>query len=497
MQTFGEQVAGLGRPGEDAAMKNACCAQLIARLAMILIAALLAFNCSARAQQTAPISLDPVNPHYLLFRGKPLFLLGSTEHYGAVMNRDFDYTKYLQTIQQQGMGVTRTFSGAYMEPDGAFNISHNTLAPAAEKLIAPWVRSQTPGYAKGGNKFDLTKWDDDYFKRLSDFVSQASQRSIVVEMVLFCPYYDESQWKLSPLNATNNVNGVGNISRLKANTMENGNLLPIQEAMVRKIVTTLAPFDNVYFEICNEPYFGGVTLDWQHHIASVIHEAEKSPPHPHLIAQNISNGAKKIEQPDPLVSIFNFHYATPPDAVTMNYGLNRVISDDETGFKGTGDDIYRMEAWDFFLAGGGIFDHLDYSFTAGHEDGTFPLPPKQPGGGGVALRRQFAILKTFLESFDFIRMKPDPHVMKGALPKGVTARALSQPGKAYAIYVRGKEMSDLKLDLPAGSYCVEWINPVTGERLSPAELKQSNEPAILHCPRGLSDVALRIIGGAA
>lgn len=493
MQTFGGHVAGRGRAGEDAAMRNACRAPLIERLAVILATVILSFNRAANAQQSAPIALDPVNPHCLLFRGKPVFLLGSTEHYGAVMNRDFDYVKYLQTIQQQGMNVKRTFSGAYMEPDGAFNISHNTLAPAAEKLIAPWARSQTPGYAKGGNKFDLTKWDDDYFKRLSDFVSQASQRGIVVEMVLFCPYYDEAQWKLSPLDATNNVNGIGNISRLKANTMENGNLLPIQEAMVRKIVTTLARFDNVYFEICNEPYFGGVTLDWQKHIARVIHESEKSLPHAHLIAQNISNGAKKIEQPDPLVSIFNFHYATPPDAVTMNYGLDRVISDDETGFKGTGDDIYRMEAWDFFLAGGGIFDHLDYSFTVGHEDGTFPLPPKQPGGGGVALRRQFTILKAFLESFGFVHMKPASHVVKGPLPKGVTARALSEPGKAYAIYVRGRDMTDLKLDLPAGNYRIEWINPVTGKPLNQAELKQSSEPAILQCPSGLSDVALRIV----
>ncbi|HEX5244325.1 MAG TPA: hypothetical protein VFW23_13765, partial [Tepidisphaeraceae bacterium] len=130
-------------------MRNACRAPLVARLAVILATAMLSFNSAAEGQQSAPIALDPINPHYLLFRGKPVFLIGSTEHYGAVMNRDFHYGKYLQTIQQQGMGVTRTFSGAYMEPDGAFNISHNTLAPAAEKLIAPWARSQTPGYAKG------------------------------------------------------------------------------------------------------------------------------------------------------------------------------------------------------------------------------------------------------------------------------------------------------------------------------------------------------------
>src|SRR5437588_301642 len=35
-----------------------------------------------------PIKLHPDNPHYFLFRGKPAILIGSTEHYGAVLNLD-------------------------------------------------------------------------------------------------------------------------------------------------------------------------------------------------------------------------------------------------------------------------------------------------------------------------------------------------------------------------------------------------------------------------
>ena len=41
-----------------------------------------------------------------------------------------------------------------------------------------------------------------------------------------------------------------------------------------------------------------------------------------------------------------------PDAVAMNYGLNKVIGDNETGFRGTNDTPYRTEAWDFIIAGG-------------------------------------------------------------------------------------------------------------------------------------------------
>jgi len=41
--------------------------------------------------QTKPISLHPENPHYFSYKGKPTVLITSGEHYGAVMNRDFDY----------------------------------------------------------------------------------------------------------------------------------------------------------------------------------------------------------------------------------------------------------------------------------------------------------------------------------------------------------------------------------------------------------------------
>ena len=45
----------------------------------------------------APIALHPQNPHYFLWRGKPTVLVTSGEHYGTVLNPDFDYVKYLLT----------------------------------------------------------------------------------------------------------------------------------------------------------------------------------------------------------------------------------------------------------------------------------------------------------------------------------------------------------------------------------------------------------------
>jgi hypothetical protein len=68
----------------------------------ILLAAALISACSSDPI-TKPLSLHPQNPHYFLFRGEPAILIGSTEHYGAVMNLDFDYIAYLNELAASGL----------------------------------------------------------------------------------------------------------------------------------------------------------------------------------------------------------------------------------------------------------------------------------------------------------------------------------------------------------------------------------------------------------
>jgi hypothetical protein len=443
--------------------------------------------------QPKPISLNPQNPHYFLYKEKPTILITSGEHYGAVLNLDFDYTTYLDELKSNGLNLTRTFSGAYAEPMGAFNIARNTLAPAPQKFICPWIRSEEQGYSNGGNKFDLTKWDENYFKRLKSFISVAQQRGVIVEFSLFCPFYEDAQWKLSPMNAINNINSVGNIDRNNVYTLDkNDGLLAVQDAMVCKIVNELKDFDNVIYEICNEPYFGGVTKDWQRHIADVISATEKKLPAKHLISQNIANSFEKITDPNPAVSVFNFHYASPPITVTLNYNLNKVIGDNETGFRGISDSTYRSEGWEFILAGGGLYNNLDYSFTADNEKGDFVYPSTQPGGGSPALRKQLNYLKNFINQFDFVHMQPDSTSVSNVSSKQARVHVLSEKGKQYAVYIFKGSQTNLELTLPAGTYQAEWINTLTG-KIEKQETLQPNDGKItIASPNYKEDIALRV-----
>ena len=446
--------------------------------------------------QALPLSLHPENPHYFLWRGKPTVLITAGEHYGAVLNLDFDYLTYLKELHSRNLNLTRTFPGAYVEPPTAFKIAGNTLAPAPGRFICPWARSSEPDYANGGNKFDLTKWDEAYFKRLKDFMLQAAKRGVVVELNFFTPFYEEKIWELSPLNRRNNINAVGNIARTNAYTLQrNGGLLLYQEAMVRKLVTELNAFDNLYYELCNEPYFGGVMLDWQNHMADIVVETEKPLPNKHLISWNVANGSKLVSEPHPGISIFNFHYASPPKTVALNYGFNKVIGLNETGFRGTNDTPYRVEAWEFILAGGGLYNHLDFSFSVGHERGDFVYPENQPGGGNAGFRRQLGVLRDFINGFDLVKMKPDPSFIK-SVPETLSAYCLAEPGRQYAAYFfcgtnAFPKSFSLTLKLPEGNYHAEWIDVVSGKISSRQRFKSAGEVAITSPDCG-GEIALRL-----
>jgi hypothetical protein len=479
--------------------------------------------CAAGVSAQA-LARHPKNPRYLVFRGRPTILVGSGEHYGAVLNPDFDQKIYLDTIAGDGLNLTRLFVGTYYEQPGAFGICNNTLAPAAGRALTPWVRSDEPGAGDGGRKFDLARWNDAYFERLRSFVSEAGKRGIAVEVVLFSSYYGDG-WPGSPLNAANNVNGIGDVPKERANTLDNGNLLAAQERVVRKIVGELRDADNVYYEIQNEPWAdheapagfvngsllpedlsryavwknrvdlaAPVSLAWQAHVANVVADEEKALGVAHLVAQNYCSHRYPIHDVDPHVGVMNFHYAWP-EAATLNLGRGRVVSFDETGFANPTnktmapetDAVYRRQAWEFLMAGGGIFSLLDYSFTVGHEDGTFVN--EAPGGGSPALRRQLRVLKEFLERFEIPALRPRPNAVIAA--PGAFTRALGTD-EALGVYVWGDGHTNLSLDLGAGTWQFQWIDTKTGAILASGAFHGAGGRGDLESPTYEQDVALRI-----
>jgi hypothetical protein len=119
-------------------------------------------------------------------------------------------------------------------------------------------------------------------------------------------------------------------------------------------------------------------------------------------------------------------------------------------------------------------------------------PPNQPGGGSPALRRQLGILKRFMNSFDFVRMKP------------VAPGVLAEPGKQYAVYIHhgqavkgypvdsSEREAQVTLDMPAGRYRAEWVDTRTGNIAFGDDFDHPGGPRVLKGPRYAEDIALRV-----
>ncbi len=128
----------------------------------------------------------------------------------------------------------------------------------------PWLRSGPGLPADGLPKFDLTRFDEEYFSRLRNRVAAAGRRGMYVSVMLFEGWEIQftDAWGGHPFHALNNINGVeadldGDGRALEYNTLDDSpmgrRVRELQEAYVRKVIDTVNDLDNVLYEIATRP----------------------------------------------------------------------------------------------------------------------------------------------------------------------------------------------------------------------------------------------------
>ncbi|HWA93034.1 MAG TPA: cellulase family glycosylhydrolase [Terracidiphilus sp.] len=479
-----------------------------------------------------PLALHPENARYFLFRGKPLVLIAATEHYGSVVNRRFDFMKYLEDAAEKKQTVTRTFL-LFRELQGARNPC-SPVKPDSPDYIAPWPRTG-PGKAMDGEPiYDLDQWNPEYFDRLHRFLTAASNLGIVVELTVLSNTYGDSVWELNPLRAENNKQKIGKVSWQEYTSLRNPELLARQEAYVRKIVQETCNYDNIYYEICNEPGGGEpghvtpADVDaWQQKIAGILrHELSRHNRHHLIFGQNAFRYAPSFQQSfddsyaGSMLDAVNVHPL--PNLVYRNrtYQLGNFmskelqleqfrafflatssaskpsISDEDNCASIYRDDdgwtIHRKRAWMAVLCGA-HYDYIDFSITVGSEAGTKESRHK--------IRSWMQYLSEFIHSFDFIHSQPDSSWLTGK-PDHLVAGTLAVPGSDYVAYLAdGRELTDssagqpiggmVSLVLPPGKFHATLYSPLTGMYSPPLRIDGGQSVAVELLPFQ-HDIVLRI-----
>ncbi|MHB1456818.1 MAG: cellulase family glycosylhydrolase [Armatimonadota bacterium] len=482
-----------------------------------------------------PIRIHPDNPKLFEFRGKPLVLLTATEHYGAVMNRPFEFERYLADAAEKKMTMTRLFT-LFRELQSAMN-PYSTCKPESPDYVAPFARTKTSKALDWQPLYDLDTWNPEFFERLHRFLSLASDYGIIVEVTLLSNTYGDGVWMLNPLHHLNNINGLDPVRWQDYNTQRNRKLFEAQVRHVRKIVEETKRYDNIIYEICNEP--GGFvnTTDanlpspsevdeWQMAIADVIRDAESDTPYKHLISGQEAFAYDPFTQtslksfrsfgidvvnmhplPNTTFSENAYHMGefmmkqlnlralrdycldTHSEPKPMNFDEDNSASQykDFDGWT-----IHRKRAWTTLMSGG-HYDYIDFSIINGLETGT---PDSQR-----CIRSWMRNLSEFIHSIDLVRARPMPNLLKQC-PEHTLESVFGITGEDYCIYLADDRELDeegcgeaasgeVVLDMPVGQYRATCFSPVSG-LYSPWIEISGGEAVTVNVPEFIHDIVIRI-----
>ena len=422
------------------------------------------------AATQGPLRRNPVNPRYFTDDTRRAIYLTGAHTWANLQDGSrleplgrFDYERYLGFLESHGLNLIRLWAWEQADwvPSRPY---HFRFAPVLYARTGPALALDH------GPQFDVTQFDEEYFRRLRTRVASAGARNIYVIVMLFQGWSVETKsrswedpWRGHPYHRENNVNGIdGDPGRVGdgrfVHTLGDTRIVRLQEQYVEKVVDTLNDLNNVLFEICNE--CDGSSLEWQSHMVRLIHRLESDEPKQHPVGMTaLWPGGRNVDlfrSPADWVSpgIEDGYDGDPPAAD----GSKVVITDTDHIF-GIGGD--RGWVWKSFLRGlNPIFmDPYDHSWPVG--PGTF-LPGEVANARWEEVRRSMGHTAEFASRIDLVSMRPRGDLCSSAF-------CLARPDglrPEYLIYnpIGGRVTIDLR-GTP-GEMDVEWFDPKTGERKS-------------------------------
>ena len=216
-----------------------------------------------------------------------------------------DYDGFLDMMEQYGHNCLRYWLYSMFTKNNPWSRKSTVFDPM------PYERTG-PGLARDGLlKFDLERFNSQYFDRLRERVQKAAARGIYVSVMFFEAWGmkwatpEMQPWDYHVYNPENNVNVIsdnplatdGNYAGnyIKLFSMDCPALLEAQKAFVRKVVDTVNDLDNVLYEICNEIPFTPEAMAWQEHLCGYVREYERTKPKQHMIGITPEGGEQRNE----------------------------------------------------------------------------------------------------------------------------------------------------------------------------------------------------------
>jgi len=208
------------------------------------------------------IDIYDKKPAYWQYKGKPLLLLGGT----------VDDSLFQIPDLKAHLDLLKSVGGNYIR---------NTMSSRNDKGF------EVQAFRKlASGKYDLEKWNDEYWKRFENMLKLTQQRDVIVQIEVWATFdYYRTHWEVNPFNPKNNINYTAKQSQLpvqvNSHPVQCQNnffwsvpaernqkiVLKYQQKFVNKILSYSLKFGNVLYCMDNEtsvtPQWGKY---WSHYI---------------------------------------------------------------------------------------------------------------------------------------------------------------------------------------------------------------------------------------
>jgi hypothetical protein len=412
-----------------------------------------------------------------------------------------DYAAVLDRFQAQRINKVRIWLDAWF---------------AGTRVLRPWA------YDAKTERFDLDAWNDAYWRRLRAFVAAAQARDIIVEVSIFQSYANDASpdgWWRNPSwrqawNKDFNSNHAFSTNRAghffpNFYTLTNPErsasaktLFEYQQALVDKVIATLAPFHNVYYEIDNEFSDDRPKQDdvypWQQYWARYVRQRSEKLVSVHA-GSDLAGGGVQYYWDQPYVDVLDFHfYDQNPDHISAllhsAQGKGKILQCNESygWFAGSRVDMRQLdgatrEAWAWFVSGG------YYAIYGGHHI---------EYAGWEVMARRLKVLHDLASQGRWWRMSPvDPtSVENDTLAfQGPTRhwQILADPGAQYVIYYwdDGDKPTRVSAEvrLAPGSYRYRWYDPTDGAPLATGTVGSVGGRTVIPAPPSIWNPAVGVL----
>ena len=225
------------------------------RTILLLGCLLAALTCGAvlHAQEPPALRPWPANPWYWSLNGQPVLLLGGSDD-----DNLFQWSEQKLVAQLDRLAAA---GGNYIR---------NTMSDRRIEGFEIYPYARRPD-----GRYDLNRWNDEYWQRFERLLRETARRNIVVQIEVwdrfdYTDHTSEKHWQAHPYNPANNVNYTAAQSGLATryadhpglnrqpfffttpNQRHNRTLLAVQQRFVDKLLDHTLGYDHVLYCMDNE-----------------------------------------------------------------------------------------------------------------------------------------------------------------------------------------------------------------------------------------------------